>query len=201
MPSLASHQLRVAGVALQICESINVPVDRQAIITASLLHDMGNMIKSELKYFLEFLEPEGLEYWQKIQDEYFAKYGRDEHKATLEIVRELGMSERVLSLIDGVGFVHSCQTREGNDMEKKICNYADLRVAPLGVVSVSERLSEGKRRYAGRYSQLHADDYDKKENCIFEIEKEIFSHSKIKPEDINDASISGYVEKLKNFEL
>ena len=34
-----------------------------------------------------------------------------------------------------------------------------------------------------------------------EIENQIFSHSKIKKEDINDESVIPYLEKLKNFSI
>ena len=75
-PALQLHQFRVTGVALQIIGSIDVAVDADSIIVACLLHDMGNIIKFNLDYFPEFLEPEGLEYWQYVQNEFIEKYNR-----------------------------------------------------------------------------------------------------------------------------
>ena len=50
MPNLAMHQLRVAGVAMQICESLDTNIDTNSVVKACLLHDMGNIIKFNLLY-------------------------------------------------------------------------------------------------------------------------------------------------------
>ena len=84
MPNLQEHMLRVAAVASLVCDNFNEPLPKDDIITACLLHDMGNIIKSDLQYFPEFIKPEGLDYWQKVKDEYIEKYSRDEHKATIQ---------------------------------------------------------------------------------------------------------------------
>ena len=36
---------------------------------------------------------------------------------------------------------------------------------------------------------------------LTEIEKQIFSHLNIKPEEINDESIKNYLEKLQDFSI
>ncbi len=51
MPNLREHQLRVAAVAAQICDNFNKPLNKKEIITACLLHDMGNIIKFKLELF------------------------------------------------------------------------------------------------------------------------------------------------------
>ena len=78
MPNLREHQLRVASVAAQICDNFFEPLNKKDIVTACLLHDMGNIIKFNLNYFPELIKPEGIEYWQKVQNEYKKKYGNDE---------------------------------------------------------------------------------------------------------------------------
>ena len=37
--------------------------------------------------------------------------------------------------------------------------------------------------------------------CSLEIEKQIMKYCKLKPEDINDVSIEGYIEKLKTYNI
>lgn len=199
--NLQMHQLRVAAVAKQICESLNIKIDKESVIIACLLHDMGNIIKFNLDYFPEFLEPEGLLYWQGIQKEYFNKYGHDEHIATLDIIKELGMTEKINTLVDSIGFGRSCIVSKTSDLEKKICTYADFRVSPKNVVSIRDRLIEGKKRYAGRDVDVTAHDRSLREECMNIIEKQIFSHTNIKPEDINDESIAKIIEELKDFEI
>jgi len=73
MPSLSLHQLRVAAVAKLICDSFKERIDTNNVVLACLYHDMGNIIKFDLNYFPEFTKPEGLEYWQKIKEDYIKK--------------------------------------------------------------------------------------------------------------------------------
>ncbi|USN54769.1 MAG: HD domain-containing protein [Candidatus Peribacteria bacterium] len=47
-PSLQEHMLRVAAVAEQICLHSSQEIDHATIVTAALLHDMGNIIKFNL---------------------------------------------------------------------------------------------------------------------------------------------------------
>ena len=53
MPLLAMHQIRVAAVAMMICDSLSVPIDKDSVIKACLLHDIGNIIKFDLNHFPE----------------------------------------------------------------------------------------------------------------------------------------------------
>src|SRR5690242_14147552 len=99
LPFLQLHQLRVAAVAVQICRSLSVEVDTNSATVASLLHDMGNILKFDFQAYPSAFEPEGISYWKRVQDEYRAKYGNDEHDATLTIARELGVSDAVLGII------------------------------------------------------------------------------------------------------
>jgi 5'-deoxynucleotidase YfbR-like HD superfamily hydrolase len=87
MQNLQDHQLRVAAVASIICDSFDFLINKEKIIKVCLLHDMGNIIKFQLDYFPELNKPEGLEYWQNVQKEFIAKYGPNEHNATMKIMR------------------------------------------------------------------------------------------------------------------
>lgn len=100
---LQEHMLRVGAVAKIICDAGNIEKS-EYIISACLLHDMGNIIKSELTKFPAFLEPEGLEYWTQIKRDFITKYGNDTHEATLKIAQEIGVSEETQSLINIIGF-------------------------------------------------------------------------------------------------
>jgi 5'-deoxynucleotidase YfbR-like HD superfamily hydrolase len=56
MPQLAAHQLRVAAVAYAITQAIFEPIHDEELISACLLHDMGNILKFDLSVFPEFSE-------------------------------------------------------------------------------------------------------------------------------------------------
>ena len=197
MPNLQEHMLRVAAVASLICDNFNELLPKKDIITACLLHDMGNIIKFKLNYFPEFNKPEGIEYWQNVQNEYIKKYGNDEHHVAKEIASEIGVSERVLELINAISFLGASHNVLSEDFGKKVVDYCDNRVSPFGVVSGEQRFMDLRKRYTN-----HGGDTPERqafEKALRQIEKQIFSKCKIKPEDINDEAIAPIIEELRNF--
>lgn len=201
MPNLAMHQLRVAGVALMICESLDFEIDKESIVKACLIHDIGNIIKFNLKRFPEWNEPEGLEYWEGVKSEYIIKYGNDEHKASLLISLELGVSDSIYRMVDCVDSSFVEILKLSDNFGEKICLYSDNRVNPYGIVSVEDHSLDVLERYRDHPHAFSEESRVFFNENLFEIEKQIFSHSKIKPEDINDDSIEKYLEKVKVFEI
>ena len=199
MPNLQTHQLRVASVSKLIIDNLTEPItDKKEILTASLLHDMGNIIKFDLTVFPEFLEPEGFEYWNNIRTKFLEKYGDEEHEATEKIAKELNVDDRTYELITSVGFTRSEQVLATNDISSMICLYSDQRVGPRGILSIDYRFEEGNKRYKNKYD-------DSKSNSSFDflkkIEEFIFTKCKIHPEDITDEAIEGVMEELKELEV
>lgn len=200
MPNLQLHQLRVAAVAMQICDSFDFPLNRRDLAIGCMVHDIGNIVKFRLRVFPELLEGEDVDYWENIQKQYIEKYGAEEHEANMGIVHELFVSKEVVDVVDAVGFHNWCMVKDGTSWEHKIASYADSRVAPFGIKSLQERLLDANKRYV---DVSHTTDSVRDElyDCIKEVEKEIFSHLDIKPENINDESISKYFEELKKIEF
>lgn len=198
MPGLQLHQLRVAAVGKLICDNFQGPINTRDVVLAGLFHDMGNIIKADLTLFPDFLKPEGRAYWQQVKEEDIAKYGTDEHAATLKIVRELELPDSVYAYIDGIGFSALHITRRSSSYEQKICEYADLRVGPHGALSLDERIEEGRIRYAGRTSEMptHEERFAELKDAAKEIERQIFSRTDIKPADIRNGTIASIVEEL-----
>lgn len=204
MPQLVTHQLRVASVANMVCDFLSIDIDKDNIIKACALHDMGNIVKFNLdiNHRKEYYnDTNNLEDWISVQKDFIDRYGHNDHKANLAIVKELGMSERIYDLIDNINSDLVEEMIFSSDFAKKICMYADSRVSPHGVVSIEERSLNAIERYKD-----HPYNFTEKERLSFvkkitEIEKQIFSLSNIKPEDINDESIRGYIEKIKNIKL
>lgn len=198
-PILQTHQLRVAAVALQICTSLQVNVNIKTVLTAALLHDMGNIIKFDLQMFPEQNEPEGIDYWAAVQQDFVSKYGSDEHEANKHIAKEIGVSQRVLECIDKIGFSNLVQTQKDKEFELRVCAYADMRVGPFGVLSIEERMADGKRRYAGRkqMTKMSPQQFDENVLALQKIETDIFAVSNLKPSDISDSSINANVENLR----
>lgn len=195
---LQLHQLRCAAVVKMICDSFDGDINTRDCVTTMLLHDMGNIIKANIENHPEMCEPEGTEYWQKVKDEYIAKYGTDEDVAHNMIAAELGVSDDVRRYVDMIGYPTICKTVESDSWEEKITQYADFRPSPFGIMSVIDRLREGHERTTKPRDLAEEARLD---GCAMELEQQIFDRCSIKPEDITDESVAPIIEELRKWEI
>lgn len=197
------HMYRVAGVALYICRNAKEKTDTENIVSACLLHDMGNILKSDFSFFPEVWKEKGIPYWQGVKEDFQKRYGKNEDDATYAIAKEIGVSEKTYEYILSLGFSKMCAILGSGDLSKEITAYSDARVYPYGVVSVDERLRDGKKRYAN--SKHHAianrDMFEKNCACLYEMEKDIFGRTTITPESINSENINPLLEELRKFKI
>jgi len=220
MPNLAEHQLRVAAVGDMICGNWNphpdplpkgeggLHVDRENIVAACLLHDMGNIVKFDLSkthnlYSALFVKPKDQLFWENIKQEVIKKYGSGSHNVTIKIIKEIGVSPRILELVDCVGFNQGFDNAASGDVGKKICAYSDMRVMPNGVCSLEQRMADLRVRYKN-HPEVSRDEKDSREvfeASLREIERQIFEYCSIKPSDITEEAIEDRKEKLKNFDI
>jgi hypothetical protein len=203
MPGLQLHQLRVGAVGTLICDSFDGTLDTRAVVLACLFHDMGNIIKSDLTTFPKFLEPQGYTYWKQVKDEFHARYGNDEHNAMLTIGKDIGLSDTVLTLISNVGYMNLERTRDSDSFEQKIVEYADLRVAPYGILPLRERIAEAGTRYIGRHPDMPTDMQRVRElnAAADELERQIFARCAIAATDISDTTTASLIETLRDYEV
>lgn len=210
MPNLAEHMFRVTAVAETIGHHLlSAPLpegalpftqtDLDDVVTACLLHDLGNMAKFKLEYFPEFVEPQGLAYWLKIQQRFWQNYGKNAHQATLQMLGELGVSGRVKELVDAVSFNKAKQNQTSPDYARKLCAYADMRVGPHGIVSLDGRFVDGNTRYApdgkvGPFTYAMS-------ACLRNIERQLFAVIALQPEDITDQKIAPLLSRYDTFKL
>ncbi|MFA5751040.1 MAG: HD domain-containing protein [Candidatus Paceibacterota bacterium] len=206
MPNLKDHMLRVGAVAYLICENIEPSLlnkeEKSDIIEVCLLHDMGNIVKSDFSLLPPIKDSsKNVEYWKKKKEEYIKKYGEDDHEATMKILKEIGRRDNIIHSSDKNRFSLVCDNLNDTDFKIKIIQYSDFRVGPFGVLSFEERMEEAKERYKNRPEFLGGDSREKLINCGLEIEKQIFLKCKIKPEDINDITVAPIIKELENFEI
>jgi hypothetical protein len=185
MPALQMHMRRVAAVAALILSIDHyAKTNKNDVIAALLLHDIGNIVKFRLG---EEDAP-----WRKIQQETIAKYGSNDHKATEKMILELGVNNWVASLISGMGFENLPNVIDSTDMEQKICLYADQRVAPHGVVSLQERFADLQNRYKDTPLKSRFDREQEKRALI--LEQQIFTNSSLQPLEITDQTIARFLD-------
>ncbi|MDP3646345.1 MAG: HD domain-containing protein [bacterium] len=200
MPNLQLHQLRVAAVGKLICDNFLKPIDAQSVILAGLFHDMGNIIKSDFAQLSEFIKPEGAEYWESVKAEFIKTYGDSAHNANVAIAKEIGVNDGVVALINGVSFANMDTIVEGDSYEQKICEYADTRVGPFGVLSQIERLDEARQRSIARGKNYYSEDgFNTLSAVASQLEHQIFEFTKLRSEDIDDASVAPIIEQLWDY--
>lgn len=199
MSQLQEHQLRVAAVAKQICDNLEQPINRKMVVKACLVHDLANIIKADLTMFPKYIPAAELSRWQTIKQDFITRYGSDEQAANLAIAREIGAPDEVIELIKGIGFTNLPTIATSNSLELRIVEYADLRVSPDGVVSIDERLKEGRERYKrqGKKEMLDDQEFNKHADTLRQIEQQISAKAKIKPGDITDQSVAPIIAQLK----
>ena len=98
-----------------------------------------------------------------------------------------------------IGFSNATKNEIQEFFEQKIASYSDMRVGPYGVLPMEERISEGHKRYEGRKHSVASGNFEALSQSFRNMEKQIFSKCKIKPEDINDETIKPIFSKLKDF--
>jgi len=197
---LREHMLRVAGVVAQIADSMDQPIDRTVVISAALLHDMGNILKSSLDRFQDMYEPEGVEYYRKVKEAFTDTYGADEDVATIAIVTELNICQPVVAIIESLGFARAQEIFEERNLEKMLVFYADMRVGPYAVLSLDERLEDIKERY--QHKRGYDDqEYARRVTLMKQIEQKLFSYSPIKPTEVTNQTVARYRSELLGWEL
>lgn len=200
---LQMHQLRVAAVARFIALRSRGMADVERVTRVGLFHDMGNIIKADLPRYQEFLEPEGLGYWEGIKTDMTARYGGDEHVATQAMCREIGLGVSELELIENMRFSRTRWILEEGSLDQKICKYADMRVSPWGILPMRERLAEARERYKG-HPMDRGDVYtpellESSARLCDEIEKYLVGCCDFRPEEVTDASMAPILEELKRY--
>lgn len=206
-PWLQLHQLRVAAVGAMVARAHGI--DDRTVIMTDLFHDMGNILKMDFAggNFIKSITPEEeVPYWRGVQDEYRAKYGSDEHAATLAIAVECGLPSDVCTMIDRMRFSETPGIVLDGPLEMQIAKYGDLRVAPYGIVSVEERMLEARARYRDKKFDASAAGLSQEvlietEEMCRDVEARALEGAGIRAEDINDASAAPIVEELKKYAI
>ncbi len=201
---LREHMIRVAAVAQLICDKSTVELDTRNIVTACLLHDMGNLIKAKkIDSMAELYEPEGVAYWTKVQAEMKEQYGTDEHIATVAIINEINPGTEAASYaLEAIGTENTAKVHAGNSLGAKIATYSDMRVGLFGIISIQERMNDLRARYISQNKLgFSAEDIDLRERMLNDIEQVIFANSSISPEEVDDETTKLIQQSLLDWEV
>lgn len=193
-PNLQEHMLRVAKIVLYIRNYwTGTAVDWDNLVKAALLHDVGNIVRFKFDSNTEIYgeEAKRLDYWQDRQKEAIAKYGSDDHEATRNMLREIHVDPKIVDWILSKSFANAEEIASTGKWEDKVLLYADMRVLPLGIGSLKERLDE----VAKRRKDL-ADDptFKNKITACQELEAQIQKNMSVEVSTITDNAIAQFTE-------
>ncbi len=193
---LAMHMYRCASAAGWIHDRWSGPkVDRDTLIAYMLVHDLGNVVKSD---FGEnglrdpvFLNPKG---WERRKQETIERYGSDANTATGKMLDELHVCGTVRALVDRHSRNRRVLSGENTDWTSVIGEYADFRVGPFGVVTLKERVDDLRERYAGRGAAWLVE-IRESENVRFAVEAALGKHIREPLEALSERAIEPYLMK------
>lgn len=191
--------MRVAAVAKQICDHTEAKIDNDAVITGCLLHDMGNLIKVKFEVEPALFEPEGVAYWQEAQGNMIETYGADVHGATLAIITDVGVSEKVVEMVNEASFEAIIDVAKSGSLEAKILEYTDMRVGLTGIISLKQRFDDIRDRYVPH--RFTNEVLNQKHEAAQSIESEIFDNTNIMPDSITDDSTKELQAELWNWRI
>ena len=196
---LREHMLRVAAVAKLIGNKIRSGLATDMVVSAALVHDLGNIVKTNFEVGGDLFEPEGIEYWRQVKEEVVATYGANDAEATKAMQLELGLFEDVMDIAGATGLKHISAVEENGTAEQKLMMYADLRVGIHGVVSLAERFDDIAVRYVPeKYSEALV---ASGQEVMTAIEAELFSDLALEPVGITDEAIGPLMEGLKQWQI
>lgn len=203
--TLQKHMIRAAAVGKIVAESIDdLKINTEKIIKVLLLHDTGNLIKFDFDKFPYLLgkDIDRLGYWRDMQKKFIQKYGPDEHKATELIAKEIGVTADIQKLLEKQIYSPTKNIAEGIDWETKICDYADLRCGPEGILSVNERFDELVNRYKHRNHKIsNIQQTEENRKYMLVIEQQLQKHASIDLQNISEAMVKPLFPALRITEI
>ncbi len=199
-PWLAEHMYRVAAVAATLFDASGLTEGRSALLVACLLHDMGNIIKFDFENPALPIPSGERAHWEAVQKDMFARYGHDEHAATLAMLDEIGVSPRVREIIDAINFRNAEAIERSGDILVQIAQYADSRVVPSGIASLAARMQDMYARYANKHPK-DDDTTHRRVQALERLEQSLFAGLTIRPEDITEESTAALRVTLSHFEI
>lgn len=182
--------LRVTKIAMKIVDGwTGKDLNKEVIIKAGLVHDLANIVRFKL------VDGSPLIIRQK---ETIEKYGADDHEATQKMLRELGLADEIIEIVQGKSFSNAIEVEQSHNWPLKILFYADMRVVPSGVVDLETRLTDIVTRI-DKYR-----DHPQKEQLMAsarKVEQQLQIMTTTQLGDITDESISEGLEDLLETEI
>lgn len=190
-PNLQEHMLRVAALSEIITSNwTGVAIDKVAITQACLLHDIAKPMKFNLSKQAEFgMSEADIARLAALQDRLKTNYRENEHEAAVKITKEVGCKSEAVMLVDNLEWEYIPRLLACNDLQSLIPIYCDMRIAPRGIMPLTDRLNELKNR------DHDSDSIDDLMKAGLELEKVLQNYVTIDLNQITDDQITSKLEQ------
>jgi hypothetical protein len=142
------------------------------------IHDVVRVV--DFKHFPEDLgTEEDRRIWRELRDRFLGRHHAD---AAAQILRERGQ-DFLADCVVCHQYSSIDSSKPPDTWEAKLLYYADKRVAHDEVVSLRERLDEGRQRHYPGLSMTSKE--LEREQAVFDLEREIFSNLSFTPDSLS----------------
>jgi len=193
---IQKHMQKVAAVALYVGQKLQQAgekVDMIAVRQAALLHDIMKLCdfkNLDFEHFEQDVSAEDIQFWTALMKS-CSHIGHVE--AAYNVLMEIG-EEQLATIVRKHRFAGLIDKRDKpGTWEEKLVYYADKRVQHDKIVSITQRLKEGRERWFPD-GKIPADDH-LVEKALYKLEEEICSKAGVKPEGITEKSVETFLEK------
>lgn len=186
--NLQEHMYKVTAVAQLILENWKGEFkNKNELLAACLLHDLGNIIKIAKSDGNPLNQKEDVKKITVNKEKILKKWSADPHIATLKMAERINAPKSIMHILKHRELRDVKNVLKLDDDAITICLYADLRVSPAGIVSLTERFKDAKKRYP------NIKDWDVLQEDAKKLESQLFKKIKIKPSQITNKTIKPFL--------
>jgi hypothetical protein len=200
--NLQEHMFRVAAIGFLVCEAIKkIKIDKNLVVRALLLHDLGNIAKfkfdEEKNSFLSSEDLSRVGDLKKLQVEVINKYSANAEETTFMMMEELKVDLNIIELCRSAAYYAIDEIPTEFSWEQKVYYYSDMRVGPRGVLSVDERFDDLELRYPSEVTRLKL-----LRTIALEFEKQFQNLSQVDVARFDDEAVEKVIEsELTHFDI
>ncbi|MFO0703986.1 MAG: HD domain-containing protein [Patescibacteria group bacterium] len=192
--NLQEHMFRVAAIATIITENWKgEDIPKEDVVNVCLFHDIAKPLTfTEEKQKMYGTSEEEIANIKKFKQIITAKYGSEEHHATLAICKEEGLNERAIGIMHEFEWKNMQKMFDTNNLPVQIVLYCDMRIGPNGILPLQERLKNIETRYGKGL------DHEMFMRLGLQLEKVIQEKTKIELNLIQENDLETHFSTLQN---
>jgi hypothetical protein len=199
--NLQEHMLRVTALSKIIIDNwTGQTIDKFAIIKICALHDITKPVTFDTSKAVQAkygMSQEDISNLGKLKKFIKENLGTDEHKAAVEMCRDMNLGEKVVKMMEDMEWKYAQRLLDENNLESLIPIYCDMRIGPKGMMDLLQRVSNLKGRVGDRKEY----DYEEFERSGKILEQKIQENVGIDLKLVTNDQLDSLFEELLNLKI